>query len=140
MAGSSSGRPHPVDEVVGRRIRLRRKERGFSQTYLGESVGISFQQIQKYERGANRISASKLWEIACVLEVPIGVLFHGFDASEMSWNEGPNVRVDNIIQDLMADGNGRALAEAFLEIRHLGIRRRCVSLIRAMAAIDSDVD
>ena len=63
--------PHPVDRHVGLRIRMRRKEMGISQERLAEALGITFQQVQKYERGANRVSASKLYEIAAALRAPV---------------------------------------------------------------------
>lgn len=139
MAGSLSNKPHPVDELVGRRLRLCRKERGFSQAYLGERLGLTFQQIQKYERGSNRISASKLWEAASVLEVPVSSLFHGLEARAMTRQGGRIARADSVIADLMADRNGLVLAEAFLAIRHPGIRQRLVNLVREIAASDPDV-
>ena len=64
--------PHPIDIHVGARLRLRRTLLGLSQEKLGEAVGITFQQLQKYERGANRISASRLYHLALVLDVPVG--------------------------------------------------------------------
>ncbi|PWR02314.1 hypothetical protein DKT77_12240 [Meridianimarinicoccus roseus] len=70
--------PHPVDIHVGRVIRQIRREAGFTQQHLAERVGIKFQQIQKYETGANRVSASRLWEISRVLGVPVSAFFEGF--------------------------------------------------------------
>jgi len=69
--------PNPVDVHVGKRIRERRVSLGMSQTDLGDNLGLTFQQIQKYERGANRISASKLWALSHLFEVPIGWFFEG---------------------------------------------------------------
>src|SRR5215468_3294646 len=69
--------PNPVDVEVGRRIRLQRMSAGMSQTELGEKVGVTFQQIQKYEKGKNRVGAGRLTQIAAVLHVPIGVFFDG---------------------------------------------------------------
>lgn len=66
---------HPVDVHVGARLRLRRILLGLSQEKLGEALGLSFQQVQKYERGSNRVSASRLWQIAKVLEVPVSFFF-----------------------------------------------------------------
>ena len=67
--------PHPIDVMVGKRIRLRRVQLGLSQTELGQKLGVTFQQIQKYENGANRVSCSRLYETANALEVPIGFFF-----------------------------------------------------------------
>lgn len=69
---------HPLDRHVGRRVRLRRTLLGLTQQELGEQIGVTFQQIQKYERGTNRISASRLWEIARVLKVPVAFFFEDF--------------------------------------------------------------
>lgn len=74
---TESGDPHPVDIHVGDKLRLMRTLRGFSQTELATRVGLTFQQVQKYESGANRISASRLWEISEALDTPIGFFFDG---------------------------------------------------------------
>lgn len=73
---------HPVDVHVGRRIRHRRWMIGMTQQQLAERVGIKFQQIQKYETGANRVSASRLWDIASTLEVPVSFFFEGLEGQE----------------------------------------------------------
>ncbi len=69
--GHGTGKPHPVDMHVGARVRMRRTLLGMSQTTLAEALGLTFQQVQKYERGANRISSSRLYDLARVLDVPI---------------------------------------------------------------------
>ena len=80
--------PHPVDVHVGSAIRKLRRDAGMTQQQLAEMVGIKFQQIQKYETGANRVSASRLWEIARALEVPVERFFSGFDEALMAgWTE-----------------------------------------------------
>ncbi|MCG8548256.1 MAG: helix-turn-helix transcriptional regulator [Alphaproteobacteria bacterium] len=71
--------PNPIDIHVGRRVRIRRVLCGLSQTALAEQLGLTFQQLQKYESGANRISASRLWQIAQILDVPIAWFFMGID-------------------------------------------------------------
>src|SRR5271154_7056246 len=70
-----SGKPNPIDVHVGNRVRLRRTLLGMSQEKLGEAIGLTFQQVQKYERGANRIGASRLWELSGVLDVPVQYFF-----------------------------------------------------------------
>ena len=77
-------KPNPIDIHVGSRIRLRRTMLGMSQEKLGESLGITFQQIQKYEKGANRISASKLWDIARFFKVDIGYFFEGLTGAQLA--------------------------------------------------------
>lgn len=83
---------HPLDRHVGRRVRLRRTLLGLTQQELGEQIGVTFQQIQKYERGTNRISASRLWEIARVLKVPVSFFFEDFqeDAETLPQSSGDN--------------------------------------------------
>ncbi|MGE5548481.1 MAG: helix-turn-helix domain-containing protein [Solirubrobacterales bacterium] len=77
---TETGEPHPVDLHVGEKLRLMRTLRGYSQTELATRVGLTFQQVQKYESGANRISASRLWEIAEALDTPIGLFYDGLRA------------------------------------------------------------
>ncbi|HMB76303.1 MAG TPA: helix-turn-helix transcriptional regulator, partial [Kiloniellaceae bacterium] len=74
--------PHPVDIYVGGRVRLRRTYLGYSQEKLGQALGLTFQQIQKYERGLNRISSSKLYELSKLLEVPVAFFFEGMEDAD----------------------------------------------------------
>ncbi|MEH6360485.1 MAG: helix-turn-helix transcriptional regulator [Amylibacter sp.] len=92
---------HPVDEYVGKRVRQRRWMVGFSQQQLGEAVGIKFQQIQKYETGMNRISASRLWDIAETLGVPVTFFFDGYD----------EVSIETSAAEAKASGQGDLLAD-----------------------------
>jgi transcriptional regulator with XRE-family HTH domain len=82
MSKIAARTPHPVDVYVGRKLRMRRTILGMSQSELGDAIGISFQQVQKYERGANRISASKLWDFSRALDVTPAYFFDGFSADE----------------------------------------------------------
>lgn len=77
---------HPVDEYVGKRIRQRRWMVGFTQQQLGDAVGIKFQQIQKYETGMNRVSASRLWDISVAMDVPVTFFYDGYDGVSLSTN------------------------------------------------------
>ena len=79
---ASKGFPNPIDVHVGSRIRLRRTLLGMSQERLAEAIGLTFQQVQKYERGANRVSASKLWEIAAALKTPVAYFYDGLGDQE----------------------------------------------------------
>jgi transcriptional regulator with XRE-family HTH domain len=131
--------PNFVDVHVGRRVRLRRKEMGITQQCLAVSIGLTFQQIQKYERGANRISASKLYEIAHVVSVPMGYFFLGLDDPV---SLGDDVDINpwaSMIEDLLAEPNGKVLAEAFLSIRSSKVRRELADFARIVAARD-DLD
>jgi transcriptional regulator with XRE-family HTH domain len=78
--------PHPIDVHVGSRARLRRTLLGMNQTQLGEKLGITFQQIQKYENGFNRISASRLYQMTRILDVPVSFFFDGLDEGASAWS------------------------------------------------------
>ena len=130
--------PNPVDVHVGRRVRLRRKELGVSQAWLADRLGLTFQQVQKYERGANRISASKLYQIASVLEVPITYFFEGLDDPAAPKGARYAHAFTGIVEELLSQPNGPELAEAFLSIRRRSVRRDLAELARAIAANDTD--
>lgn len=135
MARGDTG-PDPIDVHVGLRVRLRRKSLGLSQQSLAEALDLTFQQVQKYERGANRISASTLFRISQVLEVPVSYFFDGLhDPSKVAGERFAQV-YDTVLQDLLLEPNGPALAEAFLSIRRRGIRKSVTDLVRAIAAND----
>jgi len=122
--------PNPVDRHVGLRIRLRRKELGFSQERLAEALGLTFQQVQKYERAANRVSASKLWETARALSTSISYFYEGLD-------DGPATPASSLardtIQDFLMTSEGVALATDFPKIPRQ-MRRKVLDLVRAMVA------
>ena len=119
--------PNPVDRHVGLRIRMRRKELGISQEKLAEAVGLTFQQIQKYERAANRVSASKLWDIARALQTTIAYFYEGL--TEMS--EAADLPRANI-QDFLITPDGLELAACFPRIASLRLRRKVLELVRAL--------
>lgn len=87
--------PHLVDRHVGKRVEARRKSLGYSQTQLGSALGLTFQQIQKYEKGSNRISASKLWEIAQFFKVDTGYFFDGLTASAPGMAESDTISFEH---------------------------------------------
>ncbi len=120
--------PHAVDVHVGGRVRLRRRFLGLSQTELATAVGVTFQQVQKYERGFNRVSASKLYEIARVLKVPLSYFFEGFDGTA-DRESGSDVTP----ADFLGTTEGLALAEAFPRIRNEDRRRKILDLIHSLA-------
>ncbi|MDZ4373770.1 MAG: helix-turn-helix transcriptional regulator [Phenylobacterium sp.] len=119
--------PHPVDRHVGLRIRMRRKEMGVSQERLAEALGITFQQVQKYERGANRVSASKLWEIAAALKTPVAYFYDGLGDQETLAAQR------DAAQDFMLSPEGIELMAAFPRISEPTIRRKIVELVRVVA-------
>ena len=122
---------NPVDLHVGARVRLRRKFLGLSQEALGNALDLTFQQVQKYERGANRISASKLHEIARFLKVPVTYFFEGFGmtSGDEAFVESDSERSVN---DFLATGEGVELAEAFPRIRSTQRRRKVLELVKAL--------
>src|SRR5258708_3267144 len=122
--------PNPIDRHVGLRIRLRRKELGISQERLAESIGLTFQQIQKYERAANRVSASKLWEMARALSTSISYFYEGLsDASEPPGSNLPH----ETLQNFLLTPEGMELAAVFPRIPAGRVRRKMLDLARAMA-------
>jgi len=127
--------PNPVDLHVGLRVRLRRRELGVSQEKLAESIGLTFQQVQKYERAANRVSASKLWEMARALKTSISYFFEGLGdpARETADDlpEGPPPA-----HAFLLTPEGLELAAAFPKIRKARVRRKILDLVRAMVEED----
>lgn len=130
---SNPREPSPVDRHVGVRVRLRRQMMGMSQEKLGEELGVTFQQVQKYERGANRIGAGRLWHLARVLEVPVSFFFDGVSATgeqPTGFAEGDQTPMVN---SFLQSADGVALAQAFSRISDPKVRRRVLELVRAMA-------
>ena len=124
---------HPVDVHVGRRVRHRRWMVGMTQQQLGDIVGIKFQQIQKYETDMNRISASRLWDIAQALDVSISFFFEGFD-SETSVSDAPAVVHDGRRGDLLADKEALELVRSYYSIPEAQ-RRRLFDLARVLSDV-----
>ena len=122
---------HPVDVHVGKRVRHRRWMVGMTQQQLGDIVGIKFQQIQKYETGMNRISASRLWDIAQALDVSISFFFEGFD-SEASQPE--TAASTEIRGDLLADKEALELVRSYYAIPEAQ-RRRLFDLARVLSDV-----
>ncbi len=121
--------PNPIDRHVGLRIRMRRKELGISQEKLAESIGLTFQQVQKYERAANRVSASKLWEMARALNTSIGYFYEGLsDTPEPAGSNLPR----ETVQDFLMTPEGLELASTFPRIPQHRVRRRILDLVRSM--------
>jgi len=120
---------HPVDEYVGKRVRQRRWMVGYSQQQLGEAVGIKFQQIQKYETGMNRISASRLWDIAETLGVPVTFFFEGYDGVTL---EADTSKVKAGQGDLLADKEALELVRSYYAIPE-NQRRKLFDLARVLS-------
>ena len=122
--------PNPIDRHVGLRIRMRRKELGISQERLAESIGLTFQQVQKYERAANRVSASKLWEMARALNTSIAYFYEGL--SETPEAPGSNLPRETV-QDFLMTPEGLELASSFPKIAQGRVRRKILDLVRVMS-------
>lgn len=118
---------HPVDVHVGKRIRHRRWLIGMTQQQLAEKVGIKFQQIQKYETGANRVSASRLWDISDAMEVPVSFFFDGLQEEGKASSE-----TGSVPEDLMGDKEALDLVRSYYAIPE-NQRRRLFELARVLS-------
>ncbi|MHA6262808.1 helix-turn-helix domain-containing protein [Arenibacterium sp. CAU 1754] len=125
---------HPVDVHVGKRVRHRRWLIGMTQQQLAEQVGIKFQQIQKYETGANRISASRLWDIADALDVPVAFFFEGLDEEQSQEHAGAENPKSNVPADLMGDKEALDLVRSYYAIPE-NQRRRLFDLARVLSDV-----
>jgi transcriptional regulator with XRE-family HTH domain len=131
-------KPNPIDIHVGSRVRLRRTMLGMSQEKLGEHLGITFQQIQKYEKGANRIGASRLQQISAILNTPVSFFFE--DAPGMSpTTPGGFAEAEstNYVVDFLSSSEGLQLNRAFVKIKDPKVRRKVVEMVKALAG-DAD--
>jgi transcriptional regulator with XRE-family HTH domain len=120
--------PNPADVHVGARVRLRRTMLGMSQEKLGEALGLTFQQVQKYERGANRVGASRLWEMSRVLDVPVSYFFEELDGGPPGVAEG-----GELDSNPMTKRETLELVRAYYKISDPAVRRRIFDLTKALA-------
>jgi len=130
--------PNPVDKHVGSRVRMRRIMLGMSQEKLGNALGLTFQQVQKYEKGTNRIGASRLQQIAHILQVPPSFFFEGAPAVPgAARTEGMSEAASPAyVSDFLATSDGVALSRAFMRIADSKLRRRIVDLVEQIATSD----
>jgi transcriptional regulator with XRE-family HTH domain len=118
----------PTDRHVGARVRMRRMMLGMSQTKLGDAIGLTFQQVQKYEKGTNRIGAGRLQQIAHILQVPVSFFFEGLPLpSEAPSEEG------TYIDDFLATSDGLSLTKYFMRIKDPKLRHCIVHLVEQIA-------
>jgi transcriptional regulator with XRE-family HTH domain len=127
--------PNPIDKHVGSRVRMRRMMLGMSQEKLGNALGLTFQQVQKYEKGTNRIGASRLQQIAHIVQVPVAFFFEGAPAVGNSprhdgMSEAPSPAY---VSEFLATSDGLALTKAFMRIGDSKLRRRIVDLVEQIA-------
>jgi transcriptional regulator with XRE-family HTH domain len=132
--------PNPVDLHVGARVRMRRRLAGVSQEKLADALGLTFQQVQKYERGANRVSASKLYEIAAALQTPVAFFFEGLADPALVNGGAEAVGGDQFVHEFLMTAEGLELAGLFPRLRRGPLRRRILDLVRAIVEDHEDAD
>ncbi len=128
--------PNPIDKHVGARVRMRRMMLSMSQEKLGDALGLTFQQVQKYEKGTNRIGASRLQQISNILQVPVSFFFDGAPhvpgtGRFEGMGEAPSPAY---VSDFLATSDGLALTKSFMRIHDSKLRRRIVDLVEQIAA------
>jgi transcriptional regulator with XRE-family HTH domain len=124
--------PNPIDKHVGSRVRMRRMMLNMSQEKLGDALGLTFQQVQKYEKGTNRIGASRLQQISQILQVPVSFFFDGAPqaAEPGQFDEAPS---PTYVADFLATSDGLALTKAFMRIDDPKLRRKIVDLVEQIS-------
>jgi transcriptional regulator with XRE-family HTH domain len=128
MKGKSG---NPIDKHVGARVRMRRMMLKMSQTKLGDALGLTFQQVQKYEKGVNRIGAGRLLAIAGILQVPVEFFFEGAPQASQNKHKEP---VSDYVQEFLSTKDGLALTKAFTQIKQPALRRAIVHLVEEIAS------
>lgn len=132
--------PNLTDKHVGARVRMRRIMLGISQEELGDALGVAYQQVQKYEKGTNRIGAGRLQHIAHILRVPVSFFFeHAPGVSGQSQGDD-NAPLPAYVSDFMATSDGLALTKAFMRIKNAKLRRRIVDLVEQIVADEHGAD
>lgn len=126
--------PNPIDIHVGARVKMLRRRTGISQRILANSLGLTFQQVQKYEQGTNRVSASKLYEIARFLEIPVTFFFEGLDDPKQMSSE--EIVAYAFVQDFLMTNEGFDLAVSFAKVKNGATRRRLIELMKAVSEDD----
>jgi transcriptional regulator with XRE-family HTH domain len=127
--------PNPIDKHVGSRVRMRRMMLGMSQEKLGDALGLTFQQVQKYEKGTNRIGASRLQQIAHILQVPVSFFFEGAPHAPGGHHTGGMSEAPSpaYVSDFLATSDGLSLTKSFMKIKNSKLRRRIVDLVEQIA-------
>jgi transcriptional regulator with XRE-family HTH domain len=128
--------PNPIDKHVGSRVRMRRMMLAMSQEKLGDALGLTFQQVQKYEKGTNRIGASRLQQISHILQVPVAFFFEGAPNLQASADAMKDAPSPAYVSDFLATSEGLSLTKAFMRIKEPKLRRRIVDLVEEIAGDD----
>ncbi len=124
---------NPVDAHVGNRMRLRRMLVGLSQEKMGEMLGLTFQQVQKYEKGVNRIGAGRLYQIADILSVPVSYFYEGFVGMDDKATAANDDTATKPVMEFLSSGEGLQLTLAFMKIKDGKVRKRVIDLIKSLA-------
>jgi transcriptional regulator with XRE-family HTH domain len=130
---------NPIDTQVGNRVRIRRMLVGLSQEQLGDRLGLTFQQVQKYEKGTNRIGAGRLFEISCFLGVPISFFYEGLRDTSLPKTASAGAEISPSVMAFVASGEGLQLSRAFKSIKDRKVRKRILDLVRSLSE-DQDGD
>jgi transcriptional regulator with XRE-family HTH domain len=125
--------PNPVDKHVGSRVRMRRLMLEMSQERLGEALGLTFQQVQKYEKGTNRIGASRIQQICDILQIPVSFLFEGVPGGSLNAEGFVEPPSPAYVSDFLATAEGLALTRAFTRIADAKLRRAIVDMVEHIA-------
>ena len=135
---SEKKQPNPIDIHVGTRIRLRRTMVSMSQEKLGEALGITFQQVQKYEKGTNRVGASRLQNIAAILNVPVSFFFEDAPGDKAGAANEMAESGSNYVVNFLSSSEGLQLNRAFVKVSDPKVRRKIIDLVKSLAD-DDDV-
>ena len=137
MSPVAKKQPNPIDAQVGNRVRLRRMLIGMSQEKLGEHLGLTFQQVQKYEKGVNRIGAGRLFHVARILGVPIDYFYEGV-LDQLPSRGFAEEAAGPPVMEFLSSGEGLQLSLAFMRIRDPKVRKRVLDLVKSLADEESE--
>jgi transcriptional regulator with XRE-family HTH domain len=126
---------NPIDVQVGNRVRIRRMLIGMSQERLGELLGLTFQQVQKYEKGINRIGAGRLFDVSRILGVPIEYFYEG---AQLSGQQGFAEEGAPPVMEFVSSGEGLQLSLAFMKIKDVKVRKRVLDLVKSLAEEEAE--
>ena len=139
MSAVPKKQANPIDAQVGNRVRLRRMLVGMSQEKLGEMLGLTFQQVQKYEKGVNRIGAGRLYQVANILGVPVSYFYE--DVPERQSEQlHANEHASPPVMEFLSSGEGLQLALAFMRIKESKVRKRVIDLVKTLADGEGEAD
>jgi len=122
---------NPIDIQVGNRVRIRRMLIGMSQERLGDLLGLTFQQVQKYEKGVNRIGAGRLFEMARILNVPVDFFYEGVNSAPRPGGDAEGEGAP--VMEFISSGEGLQLSLAFMKIKDAKVRKRVLDLVKSLA-------